>query len=157
VQKRIKQSNDVRLSRLKTLKARDDAMQGVLADCEAKLPSLVKDASYPKLLESLITEGLMQLNDQKVVVKGCAGDEKQVKAALPAAEAAFKKFAEKESGAEWAAGISVTFDAASLKEGVGGVQLTGFEGKITLNNTLKARLDLAFETFLPKLRGALFD
>ena len=53
---RSKQSNDVRLSRLRTLKARDDAMQDVLKDAAAMLPGLVKSANYPKLLESLITE-----------------------------------------------------------------------------------------------------
>jgi len=132
-------------------------MQTVLSDSAAKLPGLVKGPTYPKLLESLITEGLMQLNDQKVVVKGVAGDEKNVKAALGSAEAAFKAWATKENGADWAASISVTFDSATLKEGIGGVQLIGFGGKIMLNNTLKARLDLAYETFLPKLRGALFD
>jgi len=157
VQKRIKQSNDVRLSRLRTLKARDDAMQDVLKDAAAMLPGLVKSANYPKLLESLITEGLCQLNDPKVTVKGVAGDEKAVKAALSGAEAAFKKFATEDSGQEFAASISVTFDSDSLKSGVGGVQLTGLGGKITLNNTLQARLELAYETYLPKLRGVLFD
>jgi len=157
VQKRIKQSNDVRLARLRTLKARDDAMQDVLQESASLLPGIVKSDQYPKLLESLILEGLKVLNDQKVVVKGVEGDEKNVKAALPAAEAAFKKFAVETHGAEWAHGISVTVDSVSAKSGVGGVLLAGHGGKITLNNTLLARLELAYESFLPKLRSALFD
>jgi hypothetical protein len=75
VQKRIGQSNDVRFSRLKCLKARDDAMQAVLAEAASKLPSLISGPGYAALLESLILEALTQLADLKVVVKGVAGQE----------------------------------------------------------------------------------
>ena len=54
------------------------------------------------------------------------------------------------------ADIEVTFDPAPLAEGIGGVEVTGFGGKINLNNTLQSRLMLAYETQLPKLRKALF-
>ena len=60
-------------------------------------------------------------------------------------------------GAEWAAGISVTMDSGTLSSGIAGVQVIGMGGKITLTNTLQSRLMLAYETFLPKLRAALFD
>lgn len=60
------------------------------------------------------------------------------------------------AGAEWAAGIKVEFDSNSLKTGIGGVELVGFGGKITLTNTLQSRLMLAYETQLPALRASLF-
>jgi len=157
VQKRIKQSNDVRLSRLRTLKARDDAMQDLLKQAAAKLPSLKSGTGYAKLLESLITEALKQLCDQKVTVKAVAGEEKATKAALTGATAAFTKWATDEMGAEWAAGISVTMSTETLATGIAGVQVAGMGGKITLTNTLQSRLMLAYECFLPQLRGALFD
>jgi len=159
VQKRIQQSNDVRASRLRTLKARDDAMQDLLKQAADKLPGLKSGAAgYAKLLESLIVEALKQLCDQKVVVKPVAGEEKATKDALPKAEAAFKKWATDEMGAEWAAGISVTMSSEVLSKGEhAGVQLIGMGGKITLTNTLKSRLVLAYECFLPQLRAALFD
>ena len=56
VQKRIAQSNQVRMARLEELKARADAMQNVLAETAAKLPGLVADRNYPTLLEELILE-----------------------------------------------------------------------------------------------------
>ena len=59
-------------------------------------------------------------------------------------------------GAEWASTISVAVDSSSLKTGIGGVEVVGFGGKITLTNTLQSRLMLAYETQLPKLRAALF-
>jgi len=156
VQKRIGQSNEVRKSRLECLKARDEAMQSVLSEAAAKLPSIVNSPTYPKLLEDLTLEALIQLADQKVQVKGVVGQEAQVKKAITGAEAKFKAWAAKEMGNEWAAEIKVDFDANSLKPGIGGVELTGFGGKITLTNTLQSRLLLAFETQLPKLRATLF-
>jgi len=56
VQKRIEQSNTVRLGRLEALKKRDEEMQNVLAEAAAKLPSLTQQSSYPALLQSLILE-----------------------------------------------------------------------------------------------------
>lgn len=56
VQKRIAQSNEVRFSRLKALKARDDAMLSVLKEAGAALPAVVSSPEYPALLEKLILE-----------------------------------------------------------------------------------------------------
>jgi V-type H+-transporting ATPase subunit E len=156
VQKRIAQSNEVRFSRLKALKARDDAMQGVLAEAASKLPSLVSSAGYGNLLESLVLEALIQLADQKVVVKAVAGQESAAKKALTAAVPKFQAWAVKTKGADWAKTISIDLSNESLKEGIGGVEVTGFGGKIKLSNTLQSRLMLAYETQLPKLRKSLF-
>jgi len=156
VQKRIAQSNQVRMARLEELKARADAMQNVLAETAAKLPGLVADRNYPTLLEELILEALVQLADQKVSVQAVAGQETATKTALTKATAKFQKWAVDAKGAEWATGITVTFDANSLKSGIGGVQLTGLGGKITLANTLQSRLMLAYEKNLPTLRKKLF-
>ena len=40
---------------------------------------------------------------------------------------------------------------------IGGVWVTGFGGKITLDNTLQSRLMLAYETRLPQLMKVLFQ
>ena len=131
-------------------------MQNVLAEAASKLPALTQSSEYPALLEQLILEALCQLADQKVSVKGVAGQETVTKKALAAATPKFTKWATDNKGAEWASSISVTFDSQSLKSGIGGVEVTGFEGKITLSNTLQSRLMLAYETQLPTLRGKLF-
>ncbi|KAL3920782.1 MAG: hypothetical protein SGPRY_005130 [Prymnesium sp.] len=156
VQKRIKQSNDVRLARMRTLKARDDAMQDLLKQAAAKLPSIKKGGDYPKLLESLVLEALKQLCDQQVVVKPVSGEEKATKAALTNVTPAYTKWATEKMGAEWAGSIALTMDSSSMSSGIAGVQVTGMGGKITLTNTLQSRLMLAYETYLPQLREALF-
>ena len=100
----------------------------------------------------------MQLADQKVIVKGATpGKDAMTKKALSVATEKYAAWARKEMGAEWAAGIKVDYDPNTLKTGVGGVEITGFGGKITLTNTLQSRLLLAYETQLPKLRARLFQ
>ena len=132
-------------------------MTAVLKEASGELPRLLSGPTYPKLLEDLILEALTQLADQKVSVKAVQGQEGPTQRALTAAKAKFTSWATKEMGADWAAGIDITFDKNSLTTGIGGVEVTGFGGKITLTNTLSSRLYLAFETQLPKLRAALFS
>ena len=155
VQKRIAQSNEVRLGRMKTLKAREEAMQAVLAEA-AKLPSLTQGSGYATLLESLILEALIELCDQKVQVKGIASAAAITQKAMTPAVAKYKEWATKSQGAAWASTIEVTFDSTPLTSGIGGVAVSGFGGKITLTNTLESRLMLAYETRLPELRRVLF-
>jgi len=156
VQKRIEQSNTVRLGRLEALKKRDEEMQNVLAEAAAKLPSLTQQSSYPALLQSLILEALKQLAEPKVQVQGVAGQGALVTKMMTPAVTQFKEWAKAEKGDAFVATIDVTFDATPLAAGIGGVAVTGFGGKISLNNTLQSRLMLAYETQLPVLRGVLF-
>mmetsp|Transcript_41064 Transcript_41064/g.90085 ORF Transcript_41064/g.90085 Transcript_41064/m.90085 type:complete len:221 (+) Transcript_41064:41-703(+) len=156
VQKRIAQSNTVRLGRLEALKKRDEEMQKVLAEAASKLPGITSGSTYPGLLESLIVEALVQLAEPKVTVKGVSGQGSMVQKALPGAVAKFKDWASKTHGASFVSAIDVSFDSVPLDAGIGGVEVTGFGGKISLLNTLQSRLMLAYETRLPQLRAALF-
>jgi len=157
VQKRIAQSNEVRLARLKSLKERDDAMQSVLAEAAAKLPSLTQGSGYQSLLEGLILESLILVMEPKMQVKGVSGQGAVTQKAMAGAIPKYKAWAQKNQSAEFVAGIEVTFDPASLSGGIGGVQVSGFGGKITLDNTLQSRLMLAYETHLPQLAAVLFN
>lgn len=156
VTKRIAQSNTVRLGRLESLKKRDEEMQKVLADAASKLPTLTQGGAYPALLQSLILEALKTLEETKVTVKGVTGQGALVQKQLAAASAKYKEWATKEKGADFAAQIDVTFDAEPLSAGIGGIEVCGFNGQISLLNTLQSRLMLAYETRLPQLRAALF-
>merc|ERR1712087_562282 len=156
VQKRIEQSNTVRLGRLEELKKRDEEMQKVLAEAAKQLPPLATGSSYPALLESLILEALKGVADPKASVKGVAGQGGMVQKCIPAATAKFKEWAAKEHGAAFASKIEVTFDPTPLEAGIGGCEVKGFGGKIAMENTLQSRLMLAYETRLPQLRAALF-
>jgi len=157
VEKRIAQSNQIRFSRLKCLKARDDAMQAVLAETASKLPGLAKGDAYSQLLQQLILEALIQLSDPKVSVKGVPSQGKATQSALNASVDKFKDWAKNNKDAAFVSSIDITFDPTPLSSGVGGIEVSGFGGKIKLTNTLQSRLALAYETRLPVLRGLLFD
>lgn len=157
VQKRIAQSNEVRFSRLKCLKSRDDAMQSLKNDAQGKLTGLTQGSGYAKLLESLIYEALVQLADQKMKVKAVKGQEAACQKAITPAVAKYKEWATKNKDADFVKGIEVTFDSDSLTSGIGGCEVVGHGGLITLTNTLQSRLELAFETHLPALREKLFS
>lgn len=156
VQKRIEQSNTVRLGRLEKLKKQDEEMEKVLAEAAAKLPSLTQGSAYPALLESLLLEALKAVAETKVSVKGVAGQGALLQKAIPTASAKYKDYATKELGASFAASIEVSYDPTPLESGIGGVEVVGMGGKISLLNTLQSRLMLAYETRLPQLRAALF-
>jgi len=68
----------------------------------------------------------------------------------------YKDWASKNKDAKFTSSVEVTWDSAPLAAGIGGVELVGFGGRISLTNTLQSRLMLAYETRLPKLRAALF-
>lgn len=157
VQKRIAQSNEVRLGRLRELKSRDDSMQAVRSEAAAQLPALVQGSGYASLLESLILEALITVSDPVMTVQGVEGQAAACKKALPAATERFKEWALESKGGEFASKVAITFDPNPLSSGVGGCAVSGFGGRITVQNTLESRLNLAYETRLPKLREALFN
>lgn len=89
-------------------------------------------------------------------VRGVQGQGALVQKQLPSATAKYKEWATKAKGADFAATVEVSFDPEPLSAGIGGVEVSGFGGKISLLNTLQSRLMLAYETRLPELRAALF-
>lgn len=156
VQKRISQSNEVRLGRLRALKARDDAMQAVLAETAAKLPSLTQGSGYAALLEGLILEALIQIDEPKVAVKGVAGQASAAEKACKSAAIKYKDWSGKNKDAKYASAVEISWDSSPITGGIGGVELSSAGGKISITNTLQSRLMLAYETRLPKLRATLF-
>lgn len=114
---RSAQSNEIRYSRLKCLKARDDAMQQVLADAAAKLKGVVSGGSYPALLEALIVEALVTLADTKVTVKGVQGQGSATQKALIPATNKYKEWATKNKDAAFVSAIDITFDPTPLTSG----------------------------------------
>ena len=139
MQKRIAQSNEVRLGRLRELKSRDDSMQAVRSEAAAQLPALVQGSGYASLLESLILEALITVSDPVMTVQGVEGQAAACKKALPAATERFKEWALESKGGEFASKVAITFDPNPLSSGVGGCAVSGFGGRITVQNTLESR------------------
>merc|ERR1712193_250502 len=157
VQKKIAYSNKLNQCRLSSLKAREDAIHGILAEAQSKLVSLTKDeGDYKELLEKLILQALLKMREQEVSIICREQDTKIVESVIPGAINKFKDLT----------GISadITIEkrhklAPGPKEGhrgptcSGGIVLSALQGKILCNNTFEQRLALASEGLLPEIRG----
>jgi len=161
-QKKIDQSQAVNSARLKILKAREQCLQQLQLEAQKSLSTISKDpVAYKKLLQDLIVQGLMKLKENKVAVVGRVQDKDIIVSIMPLAASKY----EEKSGKQ----VELIFDhenflppgpdrAATSETGLcsGGVILSCDGGRIICNNTLDARLFLAFEQRLPEVRTKLY-
>jgi len=161
VKKKIAYSNELNISRLKTLKAREEGVQRVLSESHKRLASLTKDPSqYKQVLKKLIVQGLWKLQEPTVILVGRKQDLALIKEVVGAAIDEYKH----KSGKECTVEVEThTFlppgPEHATSEGEicsGGIVLSSNEGRIICSNTLDARLAMAYEQNLPKIRTTLF-
>jgi len=160
VQKKIQYSNELNNSRLTVLKAREEGVQKLLADAHKRLSLVTKDsASYKKLLQSLIVQGLIKLQETKVQIVCRTQDLALVKEALPAAV--------QEYSGKTGKHVDVNINQSEpLPPGPeesnspdfcsGGIVLSTLDGRIICANTLDARLSMVFDQKLPEIRTIMF-
>jgi len=160
VQKKISYSNELNQSRLTALKHRDDGIQKLKHEAHKKLGNVSKDAnSYKKLVEGLITQGLLKLQEPKVSIICRKQDLSLVQGVLTSSVAEYTK----KSGKKVDCTVdSINFlppgpvDGSSADFCSGGIVLSSNEGRIICSNTLDDRLFMAFEQNLPDIRTLLF-
>ncbi|CAM6035397.1 unnamed protein product [Sphagnum compactum] len=161
VRKKIEYSTQLNASRLKVLQAQDDLIRKMKEAAEKQLRSVSSQADdYARLLEALIIQGLLRLNESAVQLR-CR--EEDLDSVLSIVSSAANVYAEK-------AGVDPPtvfvdenhFLPGPPKEGhhgstcTGGVVLATKDGRIVLENTLDARLEVVFKQQLPEIRKRLF-
>jgi len=152
LQRKIQSSNMLNQARLKVLKARDDHVTKVLDNAKKQLVTISKDQNrYPQLLEGLIGQGLCQLLESNVAIRCRQVDLQMVQGIVPKAIASVKDKMPKIN-------VQVQVDTERFlpADCAGGVELFAQRGKIKVNNTLEARLDMISQYKLPETRTALF-
>ncbi|KAH7821647.1 putative V-type proton ATPase subunit E [Monocercomonoides exilis] len=163
VKRRIEISNRTNTILLDIQKQRNEMLESLLE--KAKLNSAEQSKNtdkYKQLLVNLISQGLTELLETHVSILCRKEDVAFVKESIPEA---IKKA--EESIAPKKMEFHVIIDEnESLPSGpdhsksgqfcAGGVILTCHDGRIRLNNTLEARLKIAYENLLPKMKGILF-
>jgi len=160
VQKKIAHSNELNASRLRTLKARDDAVNGVLQKAYRHLNGISEGPNYRDLLIELTVQALIKLEEPTCFVMCREADHSLVNSILP-------KCAEKYEKTIPGKKVKMTIDtvnrlAPPRVEGSdaafcsGGIVLATAEGRILCNNTLEQRLALAFDQLLPTIRVMMF-
>ena len=138
-------------TRLRVLGARQELLDSIFEDAQKKLAEGSKDkAKYQKTLKGLILEGFHAMNESELQVRARKADYDVVKKAIADAEKEYKK----DTGRDIKA---VIHEEHPLPEGsAGGVNIIGGGGKIDINNTFEARLDLLKASAAPAVREALF-
>ncbi|KAI3750573.1 hypothetical protein L2E82_21238 [Cichorium intybus] len=162
VKKKIEYSMQLNASRIKVLQAQDDLVNGMRNSAAKDLLSVAHNKkTYRKLIQSLIAQSLVRLNEPAVLLRCREVDLSLVESTLEDA----KK--------EYAAKAKVQPPRIDLDKSVylppppnssdphrpscyGGVVLASIDGKIVFENTLDARLDLAYRKKLPEIRKTLF-
>ncbi|KAM0752304.1 hypothetical protein T439DRAFT_355163 [Meredithblackwellia eburnea MCA 4105] len=149
IEKKIEISNQNNKSRLQLLEAREEYLEKVFEEARGKLKDTTSDeGKYGELLKGLILQALFTIMEKDITVSGRKVDSKFLKTA---AAAAAKEF---EAQAGFAVKLEVKEDLP--KESAGGVTISGYGNRITVNNTLDERLRLLEERMLPEIRESLF-
>lgn len=167
VAERIARSTELGACRVKTMKVRDDLLQTLLKEAASKCAvvssssskSAANNSNYPQLLQKLIVQGLIQIDENEVVVYTRASDVAVVQGVLAAAVKEYVDLIHRATdGVTLTPIVTVNTDRSrDLAESTaGGVFLTAHQGLITCDNTLQSRLLLVYEELLPAIRAILF-
>ncbi|KAJ2008434.1 V-ATPase V1 sector subunit E [Coemansia sp. RSA 2322] len=151
VKQRILTSTLINKSRLQVLQARQEMLDTVFSDAQQAMKSIPLDEEkYLKLLVGLCVQAFVQLNDATVNVRGRKADTALIKRAAERAAAIYQEKTGKS--------VNVTVaEGSPLPDTVlGGVRVSALNDRISVDNTLQARLDLSSDRMLPQLRNILF-
>ncbi|QYS95609.1 hypothetical protein H0G86_002890 [Trichoderma simmonsii] len=147
----ITRSTVANKTRLKVLGARQELLDNIFEEARSQLATVVKDkAKYQKTLNGLVLEGFYAMNEPELQLRAKKSDYDAVKKAIEEAAKEYKK--------ETSQDVTATIDEANpLDDGIaGGVIILGGKGKIDIDNTLEARLQLLEHAAAPAVRENLF-
>ncbi|XVE64800.1 hypothetical protein DITRI_Ditri07aG0131000 [Diplodiscus trichospermus] len=161
IRKKIEYSMQLNASRIKVLQAQDDVVNAMRESASKDLLNVSRDHStYKKLLKDLIVQSLVRLKEPAVLLRCRKDDVHLVESVLDSAK---KEYASKVNVHPPEIFVdSVHLPSAPSHHNAhspfcsGGVVLASRDGKIVFENTLDARLDVAFRKKLPEIRKWLF-
>lgn len=151
LQKKIQSSNMLNQARLKVLKVREDHVRNVLEEGHKRLGEVTNNSSkYGEILQTLILQGLYQLFETNVTIRVRVQDVSLVQGLLPHINEKYKQAVGRDIH------LKVDTENYLSPDTTGGIELLAQQGKIKINNTLEARLELISAQLVPQIRTALF-
>jgi len=145
--------------RLSILSAQSAIVDQMLVDAAVEIEKVSGDRStYAKLLEGLLVQGLEKMMELSVDVRCRENDLAAVEAAIPGATEAFLKLHGK-PGAQMNVQVdkdNFLRDQMGGEKMSGGVVLVNKTGKVVVDNTFNARLQIAAEQLLPEIKETLY-
>ncbi|GAA5801853.1 ATP synthase subunit [Helicostylum pulchrum] len=150
VQKRIAQSNHINKARLRILQQRQQVLDELFEETDGLIHQISEDEEqYATLLQGLILQGAYALMEEDIEIRCREQDIDQVNSAV---ENISERY---EEDMKFTPNFVISEDYLAAAS-AGGVVMSGHHGKITVDNTLGARLDISKEEMLPQIRFALF-
>ncbi|OEL21701.1 V-type proton ATPase subunit E [Dichanthelium oligosanthes] len=162
IKKKIDYSMQLNASRIEVLQAQDDLVTNMMESARKELLYISRDhQTYKKLLRILIVQSLLRLKEPAVLLRCRKEDLELVDSVL---ESARDEYADKANvyPPEIVVDHHVFLPSAPSHYQApgpscsGGVVLASRDGKIVCENTLDARLQVAFRKKLPEIRQSLF-
>jgi V-type H+-transporting ATPase subunit E len=163
--RKINHSKAITEKKMEKIKERQEVMLAISKDAKEALGKALSDQAKCKdFVTKLIVQGLLMLLESEVTVKCRQKDVPLVKSCMEAAVSQYKDIVKKESKADKSCKLTIDESnylppAEGDKEGkscLGGIVLACFGGKITVDNTIDARLKLVLEQDKPEIRKKLF-
>jgi V-type H+-transporting ATPase subunit E len=160
-QQAIARSTMINQTRLKRVQARTAAFEEMTEGVKQKLVAVTQSPmKYKELLSALIVQGCLKLIEDKVQVRCREQDKQIVQSVLPETEKQYQLAIKGQTGVVKQVSLSVDttryLPATGKGAVLGGVVLACYNGLITVDNTLDARLQLVEEQDKPALREILF-
>jgi V-type H+-transporting ATPase subunit E len=162
----IQKSMAINKQRLDTIKERQQVMGAIVKDSEEALMKAMENQGQSKtFITKLIVQGLLMLLESEVRVQCRQADVKLVTSCLEAAAKEYQEIVKSKSGATKTCKLILDdknflppapAQSTDGKSCLGGIALSCFNGKITIDNTIDARLQLVMEQDKPAIRGLLF-
>ncbi|EIM20452.1 ATPase, V1/A1 complex, subunit E [Wallemia mellicola CBS 633.66] len=148
VARKIAQSTQTNKARLRVLSSREEHLNSLFEEVKNKVDKLSESDDYADILRRLIVQSMLKLMEGQVIIQARPKDEKVIESILDDAKNEFKEATGKDVDAQ----IQTSLEDASA----GGVKLNGFGGRISIDNTIEARLSLLEDRMLPEIRMDLF-
>jgi len=161
IRKKIEYSMQLNASRLKVLQAQDDLVNSMKETASKELLRISGEHhSYRELLKELIVQSLLRLKEPALLMRCREEDVNSVENVLESAKEAYASTAEVHAPDVVVDNIYLPPAPSDDNEHAlscsGGVVLASRDGKIVFENTLDARLEVAFRKKLPQIRKELF-
>lgn len=151
LQKKIQSSNMLNQARLKVLKVREDHVRNVLEEAKKHLGEVTANPGrYTEVMRLLTIQGLYRLMEANVTIRVRQVDVSLMESILESIQQTYHEISRKDVR------LKIDQDNFLPAESCGGVEMFAGKGRIKINNTLEARLDLIAQQLIPEIRSALF-
>ena len=155
IMRRVSRSSAISDARMSKMKSRDTLLGDLKANSLVKLAAFCKGSGYGGLVHKLIVQGLIMIEEANVDIQCRPEDKEVVKKAISGAVTEYKDVMAK-AGHTVSPNVVMSVNQLSSASTVGGVVLCALKNRIVIDQTVEARLDIAYTEVLPTIRAGLF-